>query len=87
MTQGILPTPDTPGWQFLAHGETKGDSITRCPGGHIHLDYGALTLRFEAEEFLRFGNMVAEAAAHLRGGTPIIQVEPDHNPATTFSLN
>ncbi len=87
MTQGMLPSPGTPGWQFLARGQQKGDSITRCPGGHIHLDYGSLTLRFDPDEFLRFANMVTEAAAHLKGDASPKPAALTHNPAATFSLN
>ncbi len=86
MTQGRLVPRGTPGWEVLAHGQRESDSISRCPGGHIHLDYGKLTVRFDPDEFLTFARMVAEAAARLNGhslsGTPL-----DHNPAATFSLN
>ncbi len=87
MTQGILPSPGTPGWQVLARGAEKSDSITRCPGGHIHLDYDNLTLRFSPDEFLLFANMVAEAAAHLKGVAPPKPATLDHNPSSTFSVN
>ncbi len=87
MTQGMLPSPGTPGWRFLARGQGAGESITRCPGGHIHLDYGTLTLRFDPDEFVRFANMVAEAAAHLNGSASFRPVPLDHNPAATFSVN
>ncbi len=87
MTQGILPSSGTPGWHFLARGPQGSDSITRCPGGHIHLDYGSLTLRFDPDEFLRFAKMVAEAATQLRGDAPSKQEVFKHNPATTFSVN
>ncbi len=86
MTQGMLPTPNSPGWQMLARGQQEGDGISRCPGGHIHLDHGSLTLRFDADEFLAFAQMVAEAAAHLSGGTRLT-LPPRGNDSANFSLN
>ncbi len=86
MTQGMVPSPGAPGWQFLARGKHESESITRCPGGHIHLDYGHLTLRFDPDEFLAFAKMVVEAAARL-DGSMFIPTVLDHNPATTFSPN
>lgn len=52
------------GWKMLAQ-DRQGDSIQQCPAGHIHLDYGNLTLRFHREEFLAFAARVAEAATNL----------------------
>ena len=83
MTQGTLPAPGSPGWQMLARGQQEGDGISRCPGGHIHLDQGNLTLRFDADEFLAFAQMVAEAAAHLHG---VSWFSPP-DAVTTFSQN
>lgn len=54
------------GWKILAQ-DRQGDSIQQCPAGHIHLDYGNLTLRFHQEEFLAFAAWVGEAAANLSG--------------------
>ncbi len=68
MNQGMLPAPNSPGWRRLARGRVDAHGISRCPGGHIHLDYDNLTLRFDSDEFLAFAQMVAEAAARLRGG-------------------
>ena len=55
-------------WKVLAQ---RGESgrISRCPGGHIHLDYGNVTLRLGKEEFGAFAAMVQEARANL-DGTP-----------------
>lgn len=83
MTQGMLPTSNSPGWQMLARGQQEGNAISRCPGGHIHLDYGSLTLRFDAAEFLAFAQMVAEAAARLNG----VPMFSPPEPPTTFSQN
>lgn len=76
------------GWQILARGEQENDQVTRCPGGHIHLDYGHLTLRFERDEFLAFAVMVTEAAMRLtnRPGLPP-GIPFNHLSTLTFSLN
>lgn len=83
-SQPLLPPPS---WVFLARGKREKDTISRCPEGHIHLDYGNLTLRFEPEEFLTVVRMVAEAAAHLQG----ISLNKTHvhvpRSSVTFSLN
>lgn len=50
-------------WQVLAHGEQKDDGVARCPQGHIHLDYGNVSLRYKEQEFLTFADMVRAAAA------------------------
>ena len=89
MTEKSSQTPlPSPGWTFLARGEQENDSIARCPAGHIHLDYGYLTLRFELDGFLAFARMVAEAAALLQGISPNMA---DHRifskRSVTFSLN
>lgn len=54
------------GWKILAQ-EEHGDSIQQCPAGHIHLDYGNLSLRFHQDEFLAFAAWVRQAAARLSG--------------------
>ena len=75
------------GWKVLAQGG-EGAAISRCPGGHIHLDYGHLTLRFTEEDFRAFATMVGQAAANL-GGTPLLQgllTRPEHV-AAVFSKN
>lgn len=85
-------SPQTPlpsrGWTFLARGVQENDTISRCPGGHIHLDYGNLTVRFQREDFLAFARMVAEAAMRLQGVSPSLT---NHwivsRPSVTFSLN
>lgn len=61
--------PLSPGWLLLARGEQENDLVSRCPAGHVHLDYGNLTIRFQGDEFLAFARMVAEAAARLQGQT------------------
>jgi len=71
MTELSSQTPlPSPGWTFLARGNQEDETISRCPAGHIHLDFGRLTLRFEQDEFLVFALMVAEAATRLRGVSP-----------------
>ena len=77
-----------PGWQILARGGQENDQVARCPGGHIHLDYGHLTLRFERDEFLVFAAMIMEAAMQLthKPGLPP-GIPSSHLSPMTFSLN
>lgn len=75
------------GWKTLAQGG-EGVGISRCPSGHIHLDYGRVTLRFTEEDFRAFAAMVARAATNL-DGTPLLKglaTRPD-DVAATFSKN
>ena len=81
------PLPPPPSWTNLAQGQREGDSISRCPAGHIHLDYGNLTLRLEGDEFLSFARMVAEAASLLGGRSPLPPPPPGHGVGSSFSLN
>ena len=57
------------GWKVLAQ-RGKSAAISRCPGGHVHLDYGNVTLRFSEEEFGAFAAMVEEARANQNGTPP-----------------
>ncbi len=83
-----LSSPGSRGWTRLARGEQESDTITRCPGGHIHLDYGNFTVRFQRDEFLAFARMVAEATAHLTGATrPASAMPSEFKPSPTISLN
>lgn len=89
MTEQSFQTPlPHQAWTFLARGEQENDTIARCPGGHIHMDYGNLTVRFQNEEFMAFARMVAEAAMRLQG---VSSNRFDHRfvskPSFTFSLN
>ncbi len=59
-------------WKMLAQGQ-PGNSIQQCPAGHVHMDYGNLTLRFSTEEFLAFAVWVMKGAAAL-----------GHSPLSTF---
>lgn len=75
------------GWKMLAQGgESVG--ISRCPGGHIHLDYGNVTLRFTEEDFRAFATMVGQAAANL-DRTPLLKglVTRSEDVAAAFSKN
>ncbi len=65
MNPSTLPPLPLPGWTLLARGEQENDMVARCPAGHIHLDYGNFTVRFQNDEFLAFARMVAEAAVRL----------------------
>jgi len=75
------------GWTFLARGEQEDESIFLCPAGHIHLDYGRLTLRFERDEFLAFTRMVADAAARLEGVSLNLSHPITSKSPVTFSRN
>jgi len=81
-------SPSLPGWTPLARGEQASDAINRCPGGHVHLDYGNFTVRFQRDEFLAFARMVAEASARLIGDVgPGPTVPLEFKPSTPISLN
>ena len=75
------------GWKVLAQGG-EGATISRCPGGHVHLDYGNVTLRFTEEDFRAFADMVGRAAAALDGTLrlkgPMLRPE---DMQATFSVN
>ena len=88
MNQSPLLPPSSPGWTPLARGEQDSEAINRCPGGHIHLDYGNFTVRFQRDEFLAFARMVAMAAARLTGDVrPGPTVLLEFKPSATISLN
>jgi hypothetical protein len=82
-------TPVVPqGWQLLARGSQEDDQVARCPAGHIHLDYGNFTVRFEPGEFLAFAAMVMEGAGRLTNKPgPHAGILPNHLSPMTFSLN
>ena len=61
-------------WKVLAQ-EGEGVVISACPAGHIHLDYGQVTLRFSKEEFRTFAAMVGRAVANL-DGAPLLKRLP-----------
>jgi len=76
------------GWKVLAQGG-EGARISRCPAGHIHLDYGHVTLRFTEEAFRAFAAMVGQAAANL-DGTPLLKglaALPEDKDTIVFSKN
>ena len=77
-----------PRWTIFARGEDKDDRIARCPGGHIHLDYGNLTIRFHDDEFIAFARMVVKAAARMGEATQFPMTIPRALASkATFSLN
>jgi hypothetical protein len=74
-------------WKVLAQGG-EGARISRCPAGHIHLDYGNVTLRFTEEDFRAFAAMVGRAAANPDGAQLLkgLAAWPE-DVAATFSEN
>ena len=72
------------GWKMLAQSD-QGNNIQQCPAGHVHLDYGNLTLRFSSDEFLTFSVWVAKAAARL-SNSPLSGLFENQNPGG-FSPN
>ncbi len=75
------------GWKVLAQGG-EGAEISRCPGGHIHLTYGNMTLHFTEADFRTFAAMVEQAEANLREAPQLkrLGVRPE-DVAATFSKN
>ncbi len=51
-------------WIILSRG-AEGTGVSRCPEDHIHVDYGAVTLRFDDDGFLAFAKMLDEAARSI----------------------
>jgi hypothetical protein len=88
MAQPLQPLSEASGWTRLARGEQYHDAINRCPAGHVHLDYGNVTIRFERDEFLVFAQMVTEAADRLTGRTRQSTPPPQAAaPSSNYSLN
>jgi hypothetical protein len=52
------------GWSVLSRG-AEGTGVSRCPEGHIHVDCGVVTLRFDDEGFLAFTKTIGEAAGSI----------------------
>ncbi len=63
-------------WKLLASSE-DGFGISRCPGGHIHveLEEGEFTLRFDENRFLAFARTVSMAAAAVAGPRCVSSME------------
>lgn len=61
-------------WTPLAR-MSDGIGVSRCPDGHIHVDYRFATLRFGDEEFLAFARMMAEAARKVRASPFALAVD------------
>ena len=85
--QAYQPGPLLSDWTGLAQGRKKGASISRCPVGHVHLDYRNLAIRLENDEFLAFASMVAQAAARLGGTSPLLPPPSAQGMGNSFSLN
>lgn len=75
------------GWEVLAQGG-EGIRISRCPGGHVHLDFGNLSLRFTEEGFRAFAAAAEEAVSKL-GGSSFLKglAVLTENEAAMFSRN
>ncbi len=74
-------------WIVLSKG-TKGTGVSRCPEGHIHVDCGFTTLRFDDEGFLAFAKTLGEAARSITASRRPELGGVVHAPAGAwFSLN
>ncbi len=51
-------------WTLLAR-DADETSVSRCPEGHIHLEYGATSLRLDDSHFLELAEVVCTAARKL----------------------
>ena len=88
MNQSNNTLPPSPNWKLLARGVNGNETITRCPAGHIHLDCGNFTVRFQPEGFFDFARIVTEAAARIQGEPWPASTKPfTTEPSLTFSLN
>lgn len=48
-----------------------------CGCGRLHLTYGALTLHFEREEFMRFARELEHMSQYLTTISGVAQLSPD----------
>ncbi len=73
---------------MLAQGG-EGVGISRCPGGHIHLNYGNVSLHFTEEDFRAFAAMVGRAVANLDGTSLLkgLAALPEDKDTIVFSKN
>ena len=51
-------------WTKFSQG-AEGAGVSRCPAGHIHVELGPLSLRFDEREFLAFVRMLGQAAQSI----------------------
>jgi hypothetical protein len=51
-------------WTLLARGGVE-TSVSRCPEGHIHLEYGVTNLKLDDRRFLELADVVCAAARRL----------------------
>lgn len=73
--------------RILARAE-DGSAVYRCPAGHIHLDYGNVTLRYEEGDFYDLVALINEAAAKLRDRELLnLWVLRESGETTRFSRN
>lgn len=74
-------------WLVLARRE-GGAGVSRCPEGHIHVEYGVVSLRFDDAEFLAFAGTLGEAVRNITG---LSEPDPDRRiprpDRTRFSPN
>lgn len=73
-------------WQLLSRDES-GVAVLRCPEGHIHVEVasGAVTLRFDEEQFIAFTRTVVQAARSVARGGLLQRYEVQ--PVERFSRN
>lgn len=51
-------------WTLLAR-DGADTSVSRCPEGHIHLEYGTTNIRLDDRRFLELAGVVCAAARKL----------------------
>ncbi len=73
-------------WIVLSRG-TEGTGVSRCPKGHIHVDHGVVTLRFDDEGFLAFARVLGKAARTISGLSEQSFYHPNRADTFWFSPN
>jgi hypothetical protein len=52
-------------WTLLARHDGADTSVSRCPEGHIHLEYGTTNIKLDEGRFLELAGVVCAAARKL----------------------
>lgn len=71
-------------WTVLAR-DGEETSVSRCPAGHIHLEYGSTNIRLDEQCFLELAEVVCAAAHKL--GPPASGGPPDKSDESPTGVN
>ncbi len=71
-------------WTLLAR-DGADTSVSRCPEGHIHLEYGTTNIRLDDRCFLELAGVVCAAARKL--SPPAAEAPPDESDEGRSGVN